>query len=62
MEVEDFHTYYIAKTGVLVHNDGGCGHSGGKVRSSSKSGINSVDDIVLKHSSVGDFTYNPKTG
>ena len=35
MEVEDFHTYYIAKTGVLVHNDGGCGHSGGKVRISS---------------------------
>ncbi len=28
----------------------------------SKSGINSIDDIALKHSSVGDFTYNPKTG
>ena len=27
-----------------------------------KSGINSIDDIALKHSSVGDFTYNPKTG
>ena len=26
------------------------------------SGINSIDDIALKHSSVGDFTYNPKTG
>lgn len=38
MEEEDFHTYYIAKTGVLVHNDGRCGHSGGKVRISSKSG------------------------
>ena len=25
-------------------------------------GINSIDDIALKHSSVGDFTYNPKTG
>jgi len=28
----------------------------------SESGINSIDDIALKHSSVGDFTYNPKTG
>ena len=27
-----------------------------------ESGINSIDDIALKHSSVGDFTYNPKTG
>ena len=27
-----------------------------------QSGINSIDDIALKHSSVGDFTYNPKTG
>ena len=27
-----------------------------------ESGLNSIDDIALKHSSVGDFTYNPKTG
>lgn len=27
-----------------------------------KSGISSVDDTALKHSSIGDFTYNPKTG
>ena len=27
-----------------------------------QSGLNSIDDIALKHSSVGDFTYNPKTG
>ena len=47
MEVEDFHTYYIAKTGVLVHNDGGCGHSGGKVRISSKSGSTSVGRMDL---------------
>ena len=25
-------------------------------------GISTIDDIALKHSSVGDFTYNPKTG
>ena len=48
MEVEDFHTYYIAKTGVLVHNDGGCGHSGGKVRISSKSDreTNLLDELA----------------
>ena len=45
MEVEDFHTYYIAKTGVLVHNDGECGHSGGKVRISSKSGSNTINNV-----------------
>ncbi len=28
----------------------------------SKSGSSSVDDTALKHSSLGDFTYNPKTG
>jgi uncharacterized protein YebE (UPF0316 family) len=27
-----------------------------------KRGIDSIDDIALKHSSMGDFTYNPKTG
>ena len=27
-----------------------------------ESGLNSIDDIALKHSSAGDFTYNPKTG
>ena len=27
-----------------------------------ESGLNSIDDIALKHSSVGDFTYNPKIG
>ena len=54
MEVEDFHTYYIAKTGVLLHNDGGCGHSGGKVRISSKSGKYSnvtfaTEDKLVSH-------------
>ena len=32
------------------------------MREAIESGINSIDDIALKHSSVGDFTYNPKTG
>ncbi len=27
-----------------------------------KGGLSSVDDVGLKHSTVGDFTYNPKTG
>jgi hypothetical protein len=27
-----------------------------------KSGLNFIDDVALKHSSIGDFTYNPKTG
>ena len=52
MEVEDFHTYYIAKTGVLVHNDGGCGHSGGKVRISSKSGSKTNFDNEIPRSGV----------
>ena len=35
----------------------------GKISESvDESDINSIDDIALKHSSVGDFTYNPKTG
>ena len=27
-----------------------------------KNGLDTIDDVALKHSSVGDFTYNPKTG
>ena len=59
MEVEDFHTYYIAKTGVLVHNDGGCGHSGGKVRISSKSGSTTVEDFI-KNNVNPNFQQNVK--
>jgi len=30
--------------------------------SGNKSGLKSIDNTTITHSSVGDFTYNPKTG
>ena len=42
-EVEEFHTYYVTDTGVLVHNAnqvGGCGVTG------DKGGSNTIDNLI----------------
>ena len=36
--------------------------AGSEIKKITESGLKSIDNTAITHSSVGDFTYNPKTG
>ena len=36
--------------------------AGSEIKKITESGLKSIDNTTITHSSVGDFTYNPKTG